>query len=87
MVWTLNKTLKDDLEALRAGQTLNEDSPKKVSTPRKRKGRHEGEDPPKKKGRKKKSETTVQEDDEEHDSEAKIKNEEQDIDVLVKDGV
>ncbi|KAF2030828.1 hypothetical protein EK21DRAFT_35158, partial [Setomelanomma holmii] len=62
MVDRLKGTLKNELEALKAGSPIEEGTPKKaVSTPRKRKGKDTGGDgdgkaSPTKKGRKKKNE-------------------------------
>jgi hypothetical protein len=58
MVQRLKATLKDDLEALRSGAPMSEDSPKKKpATPRKRKAKdgEDGKDTPTKRPRKKKT--------------------------------
>jgi hypothetical protein len=85
MVHRLKGTLKDDLEALRAGTAMPEDTtPKKApkSTPRKRKGveaNSEAEGTPTKKGRKKKAAVAESADDEElkgaEEAKAKVKAE------------
>jgi hypothetical protein len=70
MMDRLKGTLKNELEALKSGQPIDESTPKKTptSTPRKRKPNGDADDAtPAKRGRKKKSEAGVPEnaDDEE----------------------
>ncbi|KAH7091255.1 hypothetical protein FB567DRAFT_625821 [Paraphoma chrysanthemicola] len=85
MVHRLKNTLKDDLEALKAGNPIEEHAPKKpASTPRKRKGKDadaNGEEgaSPTKKGRKKKGAAESPEQD--VDEQMKVKDEVQGHDI------
>jgi hypothetical protein len=88
MMHRLKGTLKDDLEALRAGTTMPEDPPKKTSksTPRKRKikdasANGDAEVSPSKKGRKKETSPEPAEDGEELQYKMEVVDEE----VHVKD--
>jgi hypothetical protein len=65
MMDRLKGTLKNELEALKSGQPIDESTPKKspAKTPRKRKPKGDADDAtPAKRGRKKKSEAEVPED-------------------------
>jgi len=83
MIDRLKVTLKDDLEALKAGEPINvESTPKKPpkltpkrKTPTKASGETDGEGSPKKRGRKKKT-----------DAESPVKTEEANGDVSFEDG-
>ncbi|KAI4914804.1 hypothetical protein J4E90_004838 [Alternaria incomplexa] len=85
MMGRLKDTLKNELEALMSGNPIEEDTPKKTSTPRKRKAKGEaaadgeGEVTPAKRGRKKKVSEDVVGDEEEEVTPVKPEPKEEDL--------
>ncbi|KAI4659404.1 uncharacterized protein J4E78_005832 [Alternaria triticimaculans] len=84
MMGRLKDTLKNELEALMSGNPIEEDTPKKTPTPRKRKAKGdaadgEGETTPAKRGRKKKVSEDVVGDEEEEVTPVKPEPKEEDL--------